>query len=105
MNTTALNSIYGVDMVLFLAPANEIIGRGDHFIIERLKEVDGPVFLILNKCDLVSKEEVVKKLNEWKGLYDFKEIIPVSALNDDNIDVLLQTIKQYLEEEIGRAHV
>ena len=66
MNTTALNSIYGVDMVLFIAPANETIGRGDRFIIERLKEADGPVFLLLNKCDLVSKEEVVKKLTEWK---------------------------------------
>ena len=60
MNTTALNSIYGVDMVLFIAPANETIGRGDRFIIERLKEADGPVFLLLNKCDLVSKDEVIK---------------------------------------------
>ena len=47
MNTTALNSIYGVDMVLFIAPVNETIGRGDRFIIERLKEADGPVFLLL----------------------------------------------------------
>ena len=75
MNTTALNSIYGVDMVLFIAPANETIGRGDRFIIERLKEADGPVFLLLNKCDLVSKDEVIKKLTEWKELFDFKEII------------------------------
>ena len=52
MNTTALNSIYGVDMVLFIAPANETIGRGDRFIIERLKEADGPVFLLLNKTYL-----------------------------------------------------
>ena len=72
MNTTALNSIYGVDMVLFIAPANETIGRGDRFIIERLKEADGPVFLLLNKCDLVSKDEVIKKLTEWKELFDFK---------------------------------
>ena len=84
MNTTALNSIYGVDMVLFIAPANETIGRGDRFIIERLKEADGPVFLLLNKCDLVSKDEVIKKLTEWKELFDFKEIIPISALEDQN---------------------
>ena len=100
MNTTALNSIYGVDMVLFLAPANEIIGRGDRFIVERLKEVTGPVFLLLNKCDLVSKEDVVKKLNEWKEMYDFAEMIPISALDNDNVDVLIQTIKNYLDEGI-----
>lgn len=100
MNTTALNSIYGVDMVLFLAPANETIGRGDRFIVERLKEVTGPVFLLLNKCDLVSKEDVVKKLNEWKEMYDFAEMIPISALDNDNVDVLIQTIKNYLDEGI-----
>ena len=98
MNTTALNSIYGVDMVLFIAPANETIERGDRFIIERLKEADGPVFLLLNKCDLVSKEEVVKKLTEWKELFDFKEIIPISALEDQNVDTLISTIKNYLNE-------
>ena len=98
MNTTALNSIYGVDMVLIIAPANETIGRGDRFIIERLKEADGPVFLLLNKCDLVSKEEVVKKLTEWKELFDFKEIIPISALEDQNVDTLISTIKNYLNE-------
>ena len=98
MNTTALNSIYGVDMVLFIAPANETIGRGDRFIIERLKEADGPVFLLLNKCDLVSKDEVIKKLTEWKELFDFKEIIPISALEDQNVDTLISTIKTYLNE-------
>ena len=98
MKTTALNSIYGVDMVLFIAPANETIGRGDRFIIERLKEADDPVFLLLNKCDLVSKEEVVKKLTEWKELFDFKEIIPISALEDQNVDTLISTIKKYLNE-------
>lgn len=100
MNTTALNSIYGVDMVLFIAPANETIGRGDRFIIERLKEADGPVFLLLNKCDLVSKDEVIKKLTEWKELFDFKEIIPISALEDQNVDTLISTIKTYLNERI-----
>ena len=83
MNTTALNSIYGVDMGLFIA---------------RLKEADGPVFLLLNKCDLVSKDEVIKKLTEWKELFDFKEIIPISALEDQNVDTLISTIKTYLNE-------
>ena len=100
MNTTALNSIYGVDVVLFLAPADEKIGRGDRFIIERLKEADGPVYLLLNKIDLLSKEELIKKLSEWKELYDFKEIIPISALNGDNVDTLIKTIKDELNEGV-----
>lgn len=98
MNTTALNSIFGVDLVLFLAPANEKIGRGDKFIIERLKEADGPVFLVLSKIDTVSKEELIKKLQEWQELFDFKEIIPISATTNDNIDLLLKTVKAYLPE-------
>ena len=98
MNTTALNSIYGVDIVLFLAPANEIIGKGDQFIINRLKEADGPVFLVLSKIDTVSKEALAKKLQKWQELFEFKEIIPISALNNDNVDLLVETIKKYLAE-------
>lgn len=100
MNTNALNSIYGVDIVLFLAPADEKIGKGDQFIVNRLKEADGPVYLILNKIDLLSKEQLIAKLNEWKALFDFKEIIPVSALNGENIDDLMTTIKEDLQEGV-----
>ena len=100
MNTNALNSIYGVDLVLFIAPADEKIGKGDRFIVERLKEADGPVYLILNKMDLLSKDEMIQKLNEWKELFDFKEIIPISALNGDNVDDLIQTIKLELHEGV-----
>ena len=88
MNTTALNSIYGVD----------IIGKGDQFIINRLKEADGPVFLVLSKIDTVSKETLAKKLQKWQELFEFKEIIPISALNNDNVDLLVETIKKYLPE-------
>ena len=100
MNTNALNSIFGVDIVLFLAPANETIGKGDRFIIERLKEADAPVYLILNKIDLLSKEQLVQKLNEWKELFDFKEIIPISALNGDNINDLMTSLKNDLSEGV-----
>lgn len=100
MNTNALNSIYGVDLVLFIAPADEKIGRGDRFIVERLKDADGPVYLILNKTDLLSKDQVIQKLNEWKELFDFKEMIPISALNGDNVNDLIETIKGDLQEGI-----
>lgn len=98
MNTTALNSIYGVDIVLFIAPANEHIGKGDRFIIERLKDAEGPVFLLLNKVDLVKKDEVVKKLMEWQEIFPFTEIIPISAKENNNVDTLMTTIKKYLPE-------
>ena len=100
MNTKALNSIYGVDIVLLLAPANEKIGRGDRFIVSRLKEADGPVYLLLNKIDLLSKDELIQKLNEWKEMFDFKEIIPISALNGDNVEHLMDTIKSDLKEGV-----
>lgn len=100
MNTNALNSIFGVDIVLFIAPADEVIGKGDHFIIERLKEAEGPVYLLLNKIDLLSKDELVAKLMEWEALFDFKEIIPISALNGDNTDQLLTLIKSDLPEGV-----
>ena len=56
------------------------------------------MFLVLSKIDTVSKEELVLKLQEWQTLFDFKEIIPVSAKDNDNIDLLLNTIKKYLPE-------
>lgn len=96
MNTSALNSIYGVDIVLFLAPANEKIGQGDKFIIGRLKEADGPVFLVLNKIDTISKEELIIKLQEWQSVFEFKEIIPISAKENENVPRLLKLIKDYL---------
>lgn len=100
MNTNALNSIYGVDIVLLIAPADEKIGKGDRFIVNRLKEADGPVYLILNKIDLLSKEQLVQKLAQWKEMFDFKEIIPISALNGDNVEHLLEIIKSNLHEGV-----
>lgn len=100
MNTNALNSIYGVDLVLFIAPADEKIGKGDRFIVNRLKEADGSVYLILNKTDLLSKDEILEKLTEWKELFDFKEMIPISALNGDNVNDLIETIKSDLHEGV-----
>lgn len=100
MNTNALNSIYGVDIVLLIAPADEKIGKGDRFIVNRLKEADGPVYLILNKIDLLSKEQLVQKLTQWKEMFDFKEIIPISALNRDNVEHLLEIIKSDLHEGV-----
>ena len=98
MNTTALNSIVGTDVILFIEPANERIGKGDRFIVERLKKAECPVYLVLNKADLLTKEALMDKLVEWNQMMDFKEIIPISALNGDNVDELIKTVKEDLPE-------
>lgn len=98
MNTSAMNSIYGVDVVLFMAPVDEEIGKGDKFILERLKEVEGPVFLVLSKVDLVSKDIILEKLSKWNELFDFTEIIPVSYKDANTIETLLKTTTKYLQE-------
>lgn len=100
MNTTAINSIYGVDIVLFVAPANEEIGHGDRFIVEKLKQVEGPKFLVLNKIDLVTKEQLLNKLAAWQELMEFDQIIPISAKSNENIEVLINQIVKYLDEGV-----
>ena len=100
MTTNAMNSIYGVDLVLLIAPADEKIGHGDQYIINRLKDVDVDVYLVLNKVDLLEKDEIIEKLASWQELYNFKQIIPISAKNGDNVDQLLNLIKDDLNEGI-----
>lgn len=99
MNSTALSSIVGADVILLMEAADERIGKGDRFIVNRLKdEAECPVYLLLNKSDLLTKEEMMVKLAEWNQLYNFKEIIPISALNGDNLDDLIATLKADLPE-------
>src|SRR5699024_4962906 len=76
------------------------LGSGDLFVIEKLKTVEKPVFLILNKIDEIKNEEILKKIDEYKDLYDFAEIIPLSALKNDNVDRLVKVIEKYLQDNI-----
>lgn len=99
MNKKAYNYTDGVDVVLFLVDISKGFGKGDQFILDRIKEKISPVFLLLNKIDLVKDKRVLlERINELKELYDFKEIIPISALKDDNISLLIDCIKKYLPE-------
>lgn len=99
MNKKAYNYTDGVDVVLFLVDISKGFGKGDQFILDRIKEKNSPVFLLLNKIDLVKDKRVLlEKINELEELYDFKEIIPISALKDDNISLLIDCIKKYLPE-------
>ena len=100
LNKQAYYSIDDVDVVVFLVDASEELGKGDLYIIEKLKEIDKPVILILNKIDKIKKEQILLKIDEYKDLYDFKEIIPLSALKKDNIKTLLEVLNKYLPDNI-----
>ena len=98
MNSQSYYSIEDTNIILFMVDATEKIGKGDKFILEKLKEVDSNVFLVLNKVDRIKKENLFPMIEEYNKLFDFKEIIPISALKKDNIDDLIKTIKKYLDE-------
>ena len=98
MNSQSYYSIEDTNVILFMVDATEKIGKGDKFILEKLKEVDSNIFLILNKVDRIKKENLFPMIEEYNKLFDFKEIIPISALKKDNIDDLIKTIKKYLDE-------
>ena len=99
MNKKAYTYTEGVDVILFLVDISKGFGKGDKFILDKFREKDAVVFLLLNKIDLVKDKSVLLgRINELKELYDFKEIIPISALKDDNIKLLIDCIKKYLPE-------
>ena len=100
LNRGAYYSIDDVDVVCLLIDARAGLGKGDKYIIERLKDINKPVILIINKIDGLSKDEIFLKINEYKDLYDFAEIVPISALKNKNIDELIKVIKQYLPDNI-----
>ncbi|MCI8373860.1 MAG: GTPase Era [Lachnospiraceae bacterium] len=85
-----------VDIILWLVEPSDFIGAGDRHIAERLKRVDTPVILVINKTDTVKKEALLPVIDAYQKLYDFQEIIPVSALKGDNKEVLLDQIFKYL---------
>lgn len=100
LNRQAYYSMEDTDIILFLIDAKEEYGKGDMFVIDKLKTIDKPVFLVINKVDKITKEELMNKILEYKDLYPFKEIIPVSALKTKNVDELIKVVKQYLPDEI-----
>ena len=101
LNKQAYYSINDVDIVVLVVDISEKIGTGDKFVIDVLKNIENkPVFLVINKIDKLPKEEILKKIDEYQKLYDFAEIIPVSARKKDNTDRLLEAIKKYLPDNI-----
>ncbi|MDA5108673.1 MULTISPECIES: GTPase Era [Brevibacillus] len=98
MVAVAENTLNEVDLVLFVIDATEKRGPGDEYIIERLKQVKTPVFLVINKIDKVHPEELLPIIDDYRKLYEFKQIIPISALEGNNTGPLIQAIFDEMEE-------
>lgn len=100
LNRNAYTAIAEADINFWVVDATQSFGGGDEFLLEKIKQSHIPCFLLLNKIDLLKKEEVLKTLEEWKERYDFAEIFPISALERDNVEHLLEVVKEYLEEGV-----
>lgn len=100
LNKEAYYSIDDTDIILFVVDAFEGIGKGDIYILDRLKEINKPVILVLNKIDKIPREEILKRIVDYKDLYPFDEIVPVSAATKNNLKDLIDTLKKYLPDNI-----
>ena len=98
MVDSAVSTINEVDVVLFVVNVSQKLGPGDRFIMEKLATTDTPVFLILNQIDQVHPNDLLPIIDQYRAEFDFAEIIPTSALQGQNIEELLKTIKSYLPE-------
>lgn len=98
MSKVSKNALREVDAIMFMVNAQQKLGAGDKYVIEMLKGTKTPVFLIINKIDTIHPDEILKIVDSYKEEYDFAEIIPISALQGNNVDNLLETLKKYLPE-------
>ena len=100
LNKQSYESLEDIDAILFVVDATAPIGRGDRFIVETFKNVTTPVILVLNKIDRLDDVGILNAIKTYKDLYNFSDIIPISALKDDNVNRLIKVIKGYLTDEV-----
>lgn len=100
LNQDAYQSLDDIDVVLFVVDASAPLGKGDKFITQALKSTTAPVILVLNKIDKLDNEGILNAINTYKELYDFSDIVPISAIKDDNVNRLISVIKKYLIDDI-----
>ncbi len=102
LNKRMMSFVYSAletsDLICLLIDATQSFGHGDEFVIETLRKVTTPLFLLINKVDIIKKEKILLLIDKYKDLLDFKEIIPISALRGTNLDVLEKSIYDYLPE-------
>ena len=98
MLMAAERTLNEVDLILWLVEPTTFIGGGEQYIIEKLQNVKTPIFLVINKTDVATEEEILKAIVAYKDQCNFAEIIPVSALEGNNTDDLVHSIFKYLPE-------
>ncbi|WP_042478248.1 GTPase Era [Bacillus ndiopicus] len=92
------NTLREVDVILFMVNAEQKIGKGDEFILDLLAGNKTPVFLVINKIDQVHPDELITIIESYKDKYPFSEIVPISALQGNNVENLLTKLGEYLPE-------
>ena len=100
LNKEAQSLTKDVDVILLLVDAKDGLGIGDKKIIASLTETDSKVILVLNKIDKMNETEILKAINDYKDLYPFAEIVPISAITKEKVDTLLNVIKKYLTDNM-----
>lgn len=98
MMRVAKNTLSEIDAIMFMVNVNEDIGRGDEYIMEMLKNVKTPIFLVLNKIDLVHPDTLMPKIEQYQSYMDFTDIIPISALEGLNVDHFIDVLKSFLPQ-------
>ena len=96
MVNVAEQTLKEVDVVMWLVEPTDFIGAGERHIAEQLQKVTTPVILVINKVDTIKKEEILRFIDNYRKIYNFAEIVPVSALKGTNTDDLIETIFKYL---------
>ena len=98
LNKSAYSSLQDVDVIYYMVDASVPFGSGEEFVLNQIKNKSENIFLLLNKVDLMSREKVMKLILQWQKRADFKEIFPISALEQFNVEALLKTTKDYLSD-------
>ncbi len=98
LNQKVTGALNEVDVIIFMVDASQVIGRGDAFIANELSKLSTPIILVLNKMDKIDNNDLIVQLEIGQDLGKFKEIIPISALGDKNLDVLTDELVKLLPQ-------
>ena len=98
MVKAAEGTLKEVDAIFFVVDATEKMGPGEYYILERLQATAKPVILVVNKLDLIEKEQVLPIISHYTKQYSFVGVVPISAKEETNLDALIQEVEQYLPE-------
>ncbi|GEL14444.1 GTPase Era [Pediococcus cellicola] len=98
MVQSSLSTLNEVDAIMFMISANEERGAGDNFIIEHLKQTKKPVYLVINKIDLINPNKLLEIMDDYKDALNWKEVVPISATQGNNVSELIDTLADELPE-------